>query len=152
MHYSFEQEHFKRNFILINQKSRQNSKNSIEKDIFKLVDNANFGYDCCNNLDNCQFVPIFDEMNEVTYLKKYYNYFDKEVSKFASCDLIMAEVEEKYNDSFIKLSKDNKFYQVKLTALTAKKQQDLESVEAFEKKHKKMKRKRTILDYMQGSN
>ena len=116
------------------------------------MDNANFGYDCCNNLDNCQFVPIFDEMNEVTYLKKYYNYFDKEVSKFASCDLIMAEVEEKYNDSFMKLSKDNKFYQVTLTALKAEKQQDLESVEAFEKKNKKMKRKRTILDYMQGSN
>ena len=101
------------------------------------MNNANFGYDCRNNLDNCQFVPIFDEMNEVTYLKRYYNYFDKEVSKFVSCDLIRAEVEEKYNNSVMKLSKDYKFYQVKLTALKAGKQQDLESVEAFEKRIKK---------------
>ena len=30
-HYSFEQKRFKRNFILMNQKSRQNAKNSIKK-------------------------------------------------------------------------------------------------------------------------
>ena len=48
----------------------------------------------------------------------------------------------------MKLSKDDKFYQVKLTALKAERQQDLESVEAFEKKNKKIKRKRTIVDYM----
>ena len=51
-HYSFEQECFKRNFILMNQKSRQNAKTSIEKDFFKLMNNANFGYDCHNDLDN----------------------------------------------------------------------------------------------------
>ena len=48
----------------------------------------------------------------------------------------------------MKLSKDDKFYQVKLTALKVERQQDLESVEAFEKKNKEIKRKRTIVDYM----
>ena len=121
----------------MNQKSRQNAKNSIEKDLFKLLNNANFGYNCRNNLDNCQFILIFYEMNEITYLKRYYNYFDKEVSKFVSSDLIMFEVEEKYNDSIVKLSKDDKFYQVKLTSLKAEKQQDPEAVDAYEKKKKK---------------
>ena len=112
------------------------------------MNNVDFGYDCRNNLDNCQFTPIFDEMNEVTYLKRCYDYFDKEVSKFVSSDLVRDEVEENYSDSVMKLSKDDKFYQVKLTALKAEKQQDLESVEAFEKKNKKMKRKRTIVENM----
>ena len=132
----------------MNQRSRQNAKNSIDKDFYKLMNNANFGYDCRNNLDNCQFIPIFDEMNEVTYLKRYYNYFDKEVSKFISTDLIRAEVEEKYNDSLMKLSNDDKFYQIKLIALKTEKQEGLEAVEAFEKKNKKLKRKRTIADCM----
>ena len=44
LHYSFEQSHFKRDFVLMNQKSRQNTKNAIEKDFFKLMNNANFGY------------------------------------------------------------------------------------------------------------
>ena len=57
-HYSFDQERFKRNFILMNQKSRQNAKNSIENFLFKLMSNANFGYDCYKNLDNCQFIPF----------------------------------------------------------------------------------------------
>ena len=50
-HYKFEQECFKKEFILMNQRSGQNGKNSIEKDFYKFMNNSNFGYDCCNNLD-----------------------------------------------------------------------------------------------------
>ena len=105
-----------------------------------MLNNANFGYHCSNNLDNCQFIPIFDEMNEITYLKRYYNYFDKEVSKFVCSDLIRAEVEENYNDSIMKLSKDDNFFQIKLTSLKVEKQQDLEAVYAYEKKEKNEKK------------
>ena len=42
-HYHFEQERFKRDFILMNQKARQESKNSIESNFWKLLNNANFG-------------------------------------------------------------------------------------------------------------
>ena len=61
-HYTFEQECFKNEFILMNQHSKQNAKNYFEKDFYKLMINPNFGYDCRDNLDNCQFVPIFDEL------------------------------------------------------------------------------------------
>ena len=72
----------------MNQKSGQNAKNSSEKDFFKLMHNANSGYDCRNNLDITSLFQFFDEINEVTYLKRYYNYFDKEVSKCLSSDLL----------------------------------------------------------------
>ena len=52
----------------MNQRSRQTAKNAVEKDFFKLLNNANFGYDCRNNIDNCTFVPLFDELNEVIYI------------------------------------------------------------------------------------
>ena len=65
----------------MNQKSRQESKNNVEKDFYKLMNNSNFGHDCRNNIDNCQFVPIFDEYREVTYINRY-NIFDKKVSSF----------------------------------------------------------------------
>ena len=67
------------------------------------MSNSNFGYDCRNNLDNCQFVPVFDELKEITYLKRYYNYFDSKVSSFVSTDSIKQEVEEKYN--YIKMKR-----------------------------------------------
>ena len=58
-HFTFEQECFKNNFILTNQKSRQDAKKFIEKDFYKLMSNSNFGYDCGNNIENCQFVDQY---------------------------------------------------------------------------------------------
>ena len=78
-HLTFEQSRFKRNFVLMNQKSRQLSKNDLEKDFFKLMNNSNFGYDCRNNLDNCKFNPISDELGETTYVNRYHNIFDEKV-------------------------------------------------------------------------
>ena len=60
-HLTFEQKRFKQKFILMNQKSRQESNNSVGKDFYKLMNNSNFGYGYRNNLDNCKFVLIFDE-------------------------------------------------------------------------------------------
>ena len=51
----------------MNQKSKQQSENNVEKDFYKFMNNWNFGYDCRNtNLGNCKFVPIFDEYKELT--------------------------------------------------------------------------------------
>ena len=99
MHYTFEQESFKKDFILTNQRSRQTAKNSIERKICKLLNDSNFGYDCRNNLDNCTFVPIIDELNEVAYLKKYCSLYDQKISKFVSSDLMKQDAEDQYNDA-----------------------------------------------------
>ena len=73
-HFTFEQDAFKKDFVLMNQKSRQNAKNSIEKDFYKLMNNANFGFDCRNNANNLKFEPLIDELNELTYIKKYQSF------------------------------------------------------------------------------
>ena len=48
-HFTFEQDTTKKEFVLMNQKSRQNAKNNIEENFYKLMNNANFGFDCRNN-------------------------------------------------------------------------------------------------------
>ena len=83
-HFTFEQDAFKKDFVLMNQKSRQNAKNSIEKDFYKLMNNANFGFDCRNNTNNLKFEPLIDEINELTYIKKYYDLFDNKISGFVN--------------------------------------------------------------------
>ena len=113
------------------------------------MNNSNFGYDCRNNLDNCQFVPIFDELQEITYLKRYYNYFDSKVSSFVLRDLIRQEIEEKYNDSLMELSKDDKYYEIKLSTLNTEKSESLEAAENFDKKKKRNKKKRTLYHYLE---
>ena len=148
LQYTFEQERFKKDFILMNQKSRQNAKNSVEKDFYKLMNNSNFGYDCRNNLDNCKFVPIFDKLKEITYIKKYYNFFDPKVSKFFMSDLIAQEIEEKHNDDIIRISTEDKFYKLKKSAANTEKAQVLESFKEFDKKNIRQKKKRTLYHYL----
>ena len=58
-HLTFEEARFKRKFILMNQKSRQKSKNNIDKDFYKLMNNSNCGYDCRINFNNYKSVLIF---------------------------------------------------------------------------------------------
>ena len=90
-HYTFEQARFKREFVLMNQKSRQNAKNAIEKDFFKLMNYANFRYDCRNN---AKFEPIIDEVNEITYIKKCYTLFDSKTSNFVNSDVLEQEIKQ----------------------------------------------------------
>ena len=78
----------------MNQRSRQKAKNSVGKDFFKLLNSANFGYDCRNNIDNCTFEPICNEISEITYINKNYSLFDKEVLKFVNSNLIEKEIEK----------------------------------------------------------
>ena len=138
---TFEQKRFKQKFILMNQRSRQESNNSVEKDFYKLVNNSNFGYDCRNNLDNCKLVPIFDEYQEVTFLGRYCNLFDPKVRQFVTSDLLKHDIEAKFNNKLLKLDKKGAFYEIKLQTIKNKRLQQIESVERFEQQQKKKLKK-----------
>ena len=74
----------------MNQKSWQTAKNAIEKDFYKLLNNA-----------------IYDEIGEFTYIRKYHNLFDNEVSKFVNLSLIEKEIEKTYNEKLLQTNDDN---------------------------------------------
>ena len=136
-HLTFEQSRFKKKFILMNQKSRQESKNSVEKDFYKLMNNSNFGYDCRNNIDNCKFVPIFDEYNEITFINRYHNIFDQKVSQFVTSDLLKQQIEEKFNDKLMKLDPNDRFYEIKLQTIKSERLSSIEAAEKLDQNKKK---------------
>ena len=113
-HFNFDQERFKRDFILMNQRSSQNAKKSVEKDVFKLLKNTNFGYDC---RDNCTFKHICDEISETSSIKSFYNLLDKNILSFFKSDLIAKEIEKTFNKKILKIKDDNRFRDVQLTSL-----------------------------------
>ena len=131
----------------MNQKSRQKSKNNVEIDFYKLMNNSNFGYDCRNNIDNCQFVPIFEEYKEISYINRYHNIFDKRVSSFITPDILKHKAEEDYNGKLMKLDKEDRFYEIKLQTLNAERRSSLESAEIFEKNWIRNKKRKTLHDY-----
>ena len=47
--YTFEKAKFKQDFVLMNQKALQKATSPVERNFYKLLNNANFGIDCRNN-------------------------------------------------------------------------------------------------------
>ena len=82
----------------MNQVLRQNSKMSVQNYFYKLMNNANFGYDCPDNAGNCTFAPVFDEIEELSYAKQFQNIFDQNSSEFASSELLEKQIEEKFSN------------------------------------------------------
>ena len=72
------------------------------------MNNSNFGYDCRNNIDNCSFKPIFDDIEELSYTQKYAPLYNNDVYKdFACSDIIEQKIEHEYNSDLISIKKDD---------------------------------------------
>ena len=83
-------------------------------------------------------MPI--HLNEVTYLKKYYNLFDQKISKFVLSDFMEQGAEEQYNDTMQRISKDDPFREIKMAEVNNRRNENLEAAEAFDKKTKESTR------------
>ena len=131
----------------MNQTARQDAKNLIESNFCKLLNNANFGYDCRNNLDNCTFEPIRDEIGEISYIRKYNNVFDKEVSDFVNPQILKEELSLKYNNQVKKLSAYDPHYSIKMRAIENSKAADEDAITSFEKKLTKSHKRKVFKNY-----
>ena len=135
-HFTFEQSCLKREFVLTNQRKRQEAKSSIEKYFHKLMNNANFGNDCRDNRNNRKFQPIVNEIEEVTFKKKYYNLFDNNVSKFVNSDILEKQINQEFeqNLSTIKI-------------LELVKNEKMDALNCLKEKEKKGKKRKLTKDF-----
>ena len=108
------------------------------------MNNANFGHDCRNNANNTKFEPIIDEINEITYIKKYYNLFDTKVSNFVRSDILEEEINQNYNQKISKIKEDDPFKNARINEIENEKK-NIDALNSFKEKEKKSK-KRKIKD------
>ena len=113
------------------------------------MNNSNFGYDCRNNIDNCKFVPIYDEMKEITFVYRYHDVFDQKNKKFVMPDLLKQKAGEEFNEKLTKLDKEDKFKKIKFQIIQEDRKSSIEAAENFEKKLNKNKRRKYCLTMMQ---
>ena len=137
-HYTFKQDTFKRDFVVMNQNARKSAKTSVEKDFYKLLNNSNFGNDCRNNIGNCKLNLLYDGLDEIKYIKKHTNILnDQQLSEFFSIDLLKEHAINEYNENCEKLDKADPFHLSVKECLSQKLEEDLEAIEMYSKKKKK---------------
>ena len=147
-HYYFDQERCKKNFILMNQKARQEATDTVESDFCKLLNNANFGYDCRNNLDNCNFEPIMDEIRELDFIKRYHSNLYESIRPFVTSRVLSEDIQERYNNERQLIKEDDKFFAAKIRSLENRRHAKTEALEAFKRKEKKHHGKKGLYSYM----
>ena len=80
------------------------------------MSNANFGFDCRNDVNNAKFEPIIDEINEISYIKKYYNLFDNKVSNFVNSGILERQIERNFQQQIANVRHDDSFRTAKITS------------------------------------
>ena len=129
----------------MNQKSRQKATSSVERGFYKLLNNANFGIGCRNNIDNRYFEPIYDEIGEIAYIKKFDSIFDNEKHRnFSDINLIREEVNEKYDHLILAIDVNDPTYEARKYSLESRKEVDLDSINSLSA-HKKKQVKKNFL-------
>ena len=146
-HFTFEQDAFKKDFVLMNQKLRRNAKNDIEKNFYKLMNNANFGFDCRNNANNLKFEPLINEIDESKYIKRYHNLFDDKIKNFVTSNISEQNINQEFDQAVALIKHDDPFKNATIRELENKKQIDLDSLEFLRNKEKRSKKRKVKDDF-----
>ena len=67
--------------------------------------------DCRSNINNLILEPIYDEINEIAFIKKYDNIFDnKKYLQFSDINVMTEEVNGKFDRLILGLDKNDPTY------------------------------------------
>ena len=141
-HYTFRQDTFKKDFVVMNQAARKEAETKVDKDFYELLNNSNFGYDCRKNIDNCNLELLYDGVEEVKYIKRYADIFtDHKLKEFFTGDTLREQTEKEIDEKINKYEVNDEFYCANEAEMLQLKEEELEAIDGFINK-----RKRTRLD------
>ena len=67
------------------------------------------------------FQPIYDEIEELPYAKRYQNVFDQQISDFVLTKILKSQIEEEFFDKICPLDTQDEFYETKKNSLEIQK-------------------------------
>ena len=128
-------------FVAMNQVGHQNAQ--TDKDFYKLMNNANFGYDCRNNADNCYFSLIYDEIDELSFANFI---FDQGISDFVSSEILESQIEEEYLNEIANLDPNDACFEARKSSLEIQKKKEIDLLFSMKKSRQKKTQKNSIKD------
>ena len=140
-HYTFKQDTFKKNFVVMNQDARKAAKTKVEKDFYKLLNNSNFGYDCRNNIGNCNIELLYDGVEEIKFIKKYTDIFsDYKMKEFFTEHALRQQIDQEIDEKTKEYEPDDEFYDEHEANMEALREEELEAIDGFLKWRKKRRK------------
>ena len=104
------------------------------------MNNTNFGYIYGNNANNPKFDPIIHEVNEITYIKKYYKLFGSKISSFVNNGILEQEVEPNFQRQIPNVIYDDPFRSPKINPIKNDNKKDIDVLESLKKMKENQKR------------
>ena len=131
-HYVFKQDTLKKNFVVMNQDARKAAKTKVEKNFYKLLNNSNFGYDCRNNIGNCNIELLYDGVEEIKFIKKYIDIFsDYKMKEFFTEHALRQQIDQEIDEKTKEYEPDDKFYDEHEVNMEALREEELEAIDGF---------------------
>ena len=97
------------------------------------MNNVNFGFDCRNNANNLKFEPLIDEINELTYIKKYYNLFDSKIENFVNSKILERNINQEFEQEIALIKQGDPFKNAHIAELENERQTDIDSLDCLKK-------------------
>ena len=145
--YTFKQDIFKREFVVMNQNARKTAKSKSEKDFNKLLNNSNFG----NDIGNCKIDLLYDGLEEINYIKKFTNILqDHRFRKFFTVDLLKEQIIADFNQKIENLDQHDPSYDLKYNRLAEKKEEELQAVEQYSAQRKRKYQYKKVIDSIEN--
>ena len=91
---------------------------------------------------NLKFEPLIDEINELTYIKKYHNLFDNKISSFVNSEILEKNINQEFEQEIALIKDNDPFKNTHIVELENKKQTDIDLLDCLKKKEKKIKKKK----------
>ena len=95
------------------------------------------------------FQPIYDEIEELSFAKKYQNVFDQDISDFAASEFLEKQLEEEYLNKFAKLDPHDEYFDAKNNPLEIQKRKYFDAIFSMKKSRQKKHKRNSIKDIEQ---
>ena len=95
-------------------------------------------------------MPIHDEIDYISYIRKNTSLFDKSASEFLNSRVIAKDIDMKFNKGKIKIDPNDRFRETKINALEVKTQEDFNAVELIKMQETKSKKRESINPNLSG--
>ena len=120
---------------------RKAAETKVEKDFYKLLNNSNFGYDCRNNIGNCNIELLHDGVEEIKFIKKYTDIFsDYKMEEFFTEHALRQQIDQKIDEKAKEYEPEHEFYDEHEANMEALREEELEAIDGFSKWRKRRRK------------